>query len=406
MPAPAEPTAPAEPASSVQASGAAAAQDSPTLALACELIRRRSVTPDDQGCQPLLAARLEALGFTIEPLRFGEVDNLWARRGDQGPVFCFAGHTDVVPPGPREAWESDPFEPAIRDGLLYGRGACDMKGSLAAMITATERFVAAHPQHRGAIAFLITSDEEGPSIDGTRRVVETLSARDERIDYALVGEPSSQQRLGDTIKNGRRGSLGGRLLVRGKQGHVAYPAMAENPVHRAAPALAELCAETWDSGNAYFPPTSFQISNIHAGTGADNVIPGELEVLFNLRFSTEQTPEAIQQRITTILDRHGLDHQVDWRLSGQPFLTEPGALVDAARRAIEAVTGHDCALSTIGGTSDGRFIAPTGAQVVELGPINATIHKVNECVGVDELEQLSAIYERMLALLLGPESAG
>jgi succinyl-diaminopimelate desuccinylase len=379
--------------------------DSPTLELACELIRRPSVTPDDQGCQSLLAQRLAAIGFHIEPMRFGEVDNLWARRGDQAPVFCFAGHTDVVPPGPGEAWASDPFEPTLRDGLLYGRGACDMKGSLAAMVTASERFVAAHPDHQGAIAFLITSDEEGPSIDGTRRVVDALTQRGEHIDYALVGEPSSHARLGDIIKNGRRGSLNGVLRVRGKQGHVAYPTLADNPVHRAAPALADLCAEVWDQGNAYFPPTCFQVSNIRAGTGADNVIPGELEIVFNLRFSTEQTPEAIQERITAILDRHGLDHRIDWRLSGHPFLTEPGALVDATRAAIQQVTGHASELSTIGGTSDGRFIAPTGAQVVELGPLNATIHKVDECVGVDELDQLSAIYEHILRLLLTPGQA-
>ncbi|MBK5941462.1 succinyl-diaminopimelate desuccinylase [Halochromatium roseum] len=373
---------------------------SPTLELARDLIRRHSVTPEDAGCQPLMAERLAALGFRIEPMRFGEVDNLWARRGSDGPLFCFAGHTDVVPPGPLTDWASDPFTPEIRDGLLYGRGACDMKGSLAAMITATERFIAEHPDHRGSIAFLITSDEEGPSIDGTRRVVEALSARDERIDYALVGEPSSHQRLGDVIKNGRRGSLGGRLRIRGKQGHVAYPQLADNPVHRAAPALAELCAASWDQGNDHFPPTSFQISNIHAGTGADNVIPGELEVLFNLRFSTEQTPERLQQRIHAILDRHGLDHQIDWRVSGHPFLTPAGALVEAAQAAILSVTGQPTQLSTVGGTSDGRFIAPTGAQVVELGPINATIHKVNECVGVDELEQLSAIYSDILRRLL------
>jgi succinyl-diaminopimelate desuccinylase len=374
---------------------------SPTLELALDLIRRRSVTPEDAGCQPVMAGRLAALGFAIEPMRFGAVDNLWARRGSEGPLFCFAGHTDVVPPGPLEDWTSDPFAPEIRDGLLYGRGAADMKGSLAAMITATERFLAQYPEHRGSIAFLITSDEEGPSIDGTRRVVEALSARDEQIDYALVGEPSSHQRLGDVIKNGRRGSLGARLRIRGKQGHVAYPQHAENPVHRAAPALVELCNEVWDEGNAHFPPTSFQISNIHAGTGADNVIPGELEVLFNLRFSTEQTPEAIQQRIHAILDRHGLEHQLDWRVSGHPFLTPAGALVEATQAAILAVTGEPTALSTVGGTSDGRFIAPTGAQVVELGPINATIHKVDECVGVEELEQLSRIYTEVLRRLLG-----
>ncbi|MBK1620477.1 succinyl-diaminopimelate desuccinylase [Lamprobacter modestohalophilus] len=374
---------------------------SPTLELALDLIRRRSVTPVDAGCQPLMAERLAALGFAIEPMRFGEVDNLWARRGSDGPLFCFAGHTDVVPPGPLTDWTSDPFAPEIRDGLLYGRGACDMKGSLAAMITATERFVGEHPDHQGSIAFLITSDEEGPSIDGTRRVVEALSARNERIDYALVGEPSSHQRLGDIIKNGRRGSLGGRLRIRGKQGHVAYPTLADNPVHRAAPALAELCTECWDEGNDHFPPTSFQISNIHAGTGADNVIPGELEVLFNLRFSTEQTPERLQQRIHAILDSHGLDHEINWRVSGHPFLTPAGALVEATQAAILAITGKPTQLSTIGGTSDGRFIAPTGAQVVELGPINATIHKVNECVGIEELDQLSTIYTDILYQLLG-----
>ncbi len=372
----------------------------PVLELARELVRRPSVTPEDAGCQALLGERLAALGFRVESLRFGEVDNLWARRGSEGPLLCFAGHTDVVPPGPPADWTSDPFIPEVREGLLYGRGAADMKGSLAAMITATERFVAEHPEHRGSIAFLITSDEEGPSIDGTQRVVEALSARGERIDFALVGEPSSHQRLGDVIKNGRRGSLGGRLRIRGKQGHVAYPQHAENPVHRAAPALVDLCTEVWDDGNEHFPPTSFQVSNIHAGTGADNVIPGELEVLFNLRFSTEQTPERLQQRIHAILDRHGLEHRIDWRVSGHPFLTPAGALVEATQAAILAITGAPTQLSTVGGTSDGRFIAPTGAQVVELGPINATIHKVDECVGVEELEQLSLIYTEVLRLLL------
>ena len=374
---------------------------SPTLDLACELIRRRSVTPDDAGCQPLLAERLTALGFRPEPMRFGDVDNLWARRGSDAPLLCFAGHTDVVPPGPCADWTSDPFAPSVRDGMLHGRGACDMKGSLAAMVTAIAAFVAAHPRHRGSIALLITSDEEGPALDGTRRVVEALNGRGERIDYALVGEPSSHRRLGDVIKNGRRGSLSAILRVRGKQGHVAYPQLAENPVHRAAPALAELCAERWDEGNAHFPPTSLQISNIHAGTGADNVIPGELEVLFNLRFSTELTPEAIQARVEALLARHGLDHQIEWRLSGRPFLTPAGALVDAAREAIAEVTGGGTALSTVGGTSDGRFLAPTGAQVLELGPVNATIHKVDECVGVAELEALSRVYRGILERLLG-----
>jgi succinyl-diaminopimelate desuccinylase len=375
-------------------------QPSATVQLACELIGRRSVTPEDAGCQQVMAERLERLGFRVEHMRFNEVDNFWARRGDEGPVLCFAGHTDVVPPGPLERWESDPFEPTIRDGRLYGRGACDMKGSLAAMITATEGFLAVHPHHRGSIAFLITSDEEGPSIDGTRKVVEALEARGEKIDYALVGEPSSHERLGDVVKNGRRGSLTAKLKVQGKQGHVAYPQLADNPIHRAAPALAALVAEQWDAGNAHFPPTSLQVSNLNAGTGADNVIPDALTAIFNLRFSTEQTPEAIQQRVHAILDEHGLDYQLDWHLSGLPFLTPAGELLDAGRSAIEAVTGIETEPSTVGGTSDGRFIAPTGAQVLELGPVNATIHKVNECVAVAELDQLAAVYAEVLRRLL------
>jgi succinyl-diaminopimelate desuccinylase len=373
---------------------------SPTLELAIELIRRASVTPDDAGCQTLMAERLSRLGFHIEPMRFGDVDNLWARRGNEGPLLCFAGHTDVVPPGPLDQWHSPPFLPEVRDGLLYGRGACDMKGSLAAMITATEQFVAAHPDHQGSIAYLITSDEEGPSIDGTVRVVEALSARGETIDYALVGEPSSRDRLGDIVKNGRRGSLNATLTIRGKQGHVAYPHLADNPVHRAAQALSELCNAQWDQGNDHFPPTSFQISNIQAGTGAENVIPGELGVRCNWRFSTELTPEVIQRRAESILKRHNLDYHVQWRLSGNPFLTPAGALVSAAREAIQAETGQTTTLSTSGGTSDARFIAPTGAQVLELGPVNATIHKINECVGVNELNQLSAIYNGILTRLL------
>ena len=373
---------------------------SPTLALAIDLIRRASVTPEDADCQTLMAERLERLGFRIEPMRFGDVDNLWARRGNEGPLLCFAGHTDVVPPGPLDQWHSPPFEPEIRNGMLYGRGACDMKGSLAAMVTATERFVAAHPGHRGSIAFLITSDEEGPCIDGTARVIETLCARGETIDYALVGEPSSRDRLGDIVKNGRRGSLNASLSIRGKQGHVAYPHLADNPVHRAAEAISELCSAEWDQGNDHFPPTSFQISNIQAGTGAENVIPGDLSVRCNWRFSTELTPEMIQHRTKLILDRHDLAYQVQWRLSGDPFLTPAGALVSAARSAIQAETGQTTMLSTSGGTSDGRFIAPTGAQVLELGPVNATIHKINECVGVDELNQLSDIYNGILTRLL------
>lgn len=373
---------------------------SETRDLVCNLIARQSVTPVDDGCQSVLAARLDAIGFTIEHLRFGEVDNLWARRGTQGPVFAFAGHTDVVPPGPREAWHSDPFTPELRDGYLYGRGAVDMKSSIAAMVTACERFVANHPDHAGSIAFLITSDEEGPSVDGTVKVVELLEARREKIDWCLVGEPSSKERTGDIIKNGRRGSLNGMLHIHGRQGHVAYPQLADNPIHRAAPALAELVALDWDSGNAHFPPTSFQISNIHAGDGTVNVIPGSVEVLFNLRFSTEATVESIRTRTHAILDRHGLDYALDWKLSGHPFLTPEGELVEAASKAIRKVTGIHTELSTSGGTSDGRFIAPTGAQVVELGPVNATIHKVNECIRVSEIDDLSVIYEEILKHLL------
>jgi succinyl-diaminopimelate desuccinylase len=375
---------------------------SPTLELACELIRRPSVTPDDAGCQALMAERLAAIGFRIEEMPFGEVANLWARRGDEGPLFCFAGHTDVVPTGPIEQWNSAPFEPTIRDGRLFGRGASDMKGSLAAMITAVEAFVGDHPNHRGSIAFLITSDEEGPSVDGTRRVVERLEERGEKIDYALVGEPSARERLGDTIKNGRRGSLNGVLRVQGKQGHVAYPHLAKNPFHASVGALAALCAEVWDQGNDYFPPTSFQIANLHMGTGAENVIPGRLEAQFNLRFSTELDPETIQARVRSILDAGDFDYTLDWRLSGNPFLTPAGELVAATREAIGAVTGIQTQLSTSGGTSDGRFIGPTGAQVVELGPVNATIHQVNECVGVAELDALSEIYRGILERLLAP----
>jgi succinyl-diaminopimelate desuccinylase len=375
---------------------------SPTLELARELIRRPSVTPDDAGCQALMAERLATLGFRIEDMPFGEVANLWARRGDERPLFCFAGHTDVVPTGPIEQWDSAPFEPTIRDGRLFGRGACDMKGSLAAMITAVEAFVRDHPDHRGSIAFLITSDEEGPSVDGTRRVVERLEQRGEKIDYALVGEPSAREHLGDTIKNGRRGSLNGVLRVQGKQGHVAYPHLAKNPFHACVDALAALCAEVWDQGNDHFPPTSFQIANLNMGTGAENVIPGRLEAQFNLRFSTELDPETIQARVRTILDAGDFDYDLEWRLSGSPFLTPAGELVAATRESIAAVTGIQSQLSTSGGTSDGRFIGPTGAQVVELGPVNATIHQVNECVGVAELDDLSGIYRGILERLLAP----
>ena len=373
---------------------------SDTLDLAIDLISRASVTPEDAGCQAVMKQRLAALGFRNEPMRFSDVDNFWARRGDTGPVLCFAGHTDVVPAGPRGKWQSDPFAPTIRDGMLYGRGAADMKGSLAAMVTATERFVARHPDHRGSIAYLITSDEEGPSINGTVKVVEALEARDEKIDWCLVGEPSSNHLLGDVVKNGRRGSLGAVLSVRGRQGHVAYPHLARNPVHEVAPALAELAATVWDNGNEFFPQTTFQISNIHAGTGATNVIPGECEVLFNFRYSTETTHEILRERVQAVLDRHGLDYTIEWTLSGLPFLTPRGELVDAARQAIKLVAGIETELSTAGGTSDGRFIAPTGAQVLELGPLNATIHQVDECVAVDDLDRLSAMYEKVLEHLL------
>lgn len=373
---------------------------SATLELSRALIARPSITPDDQGCQQLLAERLQQIGFVIEHLRFGDVDNLWARRGTSAPLFAFAGHTDVVPTGPLADWDSDPFEPAIRDGYLFGRGAADMKSSIAAMLTACERFVAAHDDHSGSIAFLITSDEEGPSVNGTVKVVEELESRNEKINWCLVGEPSSKDQTGDTIKNGRRGSLCGVLTIKGKQGHVAYPQFADNPIHRAAPALSELAALEWDRGNDFFPPTSFQISNINAGTGAENVIPGSIALSFNLRFSTASTADSLKSRVTAILDSHQLDYDIQWRLSGQPFLTPAGELVDAARRAIQSHVGITTVLSTGGGTSDGRFIAPTGAQVVELGPVNATIHQTNECVNISELDKLSEIYEDILKQLL------
>ena len=373
---------------------------SPTLELCCALIARPSVTPNDQGCQQLLAERLEQAGFVVEHLRFDDVDNLWARRGTAEPLFAFAGHTDVVPAGPLADWDSDPFDPVIRDGKLFGRGAADMKGSIAAMLTACERFVAAHDKHAGSMAFLITSDEEGPSINGTIKVVEQLQARNEKIKWCLVGEPSSKDQTGDTIKNGRRGSLCGVLTVRGRQGHVAYPQLADNPIHRVTPALHELANIEWDAGNEFFPPTTFQISNINAGSGAENVIPGSVEVLFNLRFSTESTAESLKSRVTAVMDSHALDFDIQWRLSGQPFLTPAGELVDAARHAIRTTMGINTVLSTSGGTSDGRFIAPTGAQVVELGPVNATIHQTNECVNIAELDRLSEIYEQILEQLL------
>ena len=373
---------------------------SEVLELAQDLVSRASVTPEDAGCQKLMCDRLQAIGFQSEDLIFGQVSNFWARRGNGSPLLVFAGHTDVVPPGPLEQWHSDPFTPDIRDGMLYGRGAADMKGSLAAMITACEAFVAAHPDHGGSIGFLITSDEEGPAVDGTVKVIDHLSARGEHIDLCLVGEPSSDRRVGDIIKNGRRGSLNGTLLVHGTQGHVAYPHLATNPVHLAAPALAELIGIEWDQGNAHFPPTSFQISNVQAGTGAENIIPGDCSIMFNLRYSTELNARKIRDRIHAILDKYQLDYTLNWRLSGEPFLTPEGELVDAAREAIREVIGIETTLSTSGGTSDGRFIAPTGAQVLELGPINATIHQVNECVAVTALDELAAIYRNILEKLL------
>ncbi|MGE6777139.1 succinyl-diaminopimelate desuccinylase [Vreelandella titanicae] len=374
---------------------------SPTLTLAFELLSRASVTPDDEGCQELMIKRLAALGFHIERLPFGDVKNFWAVRGHHGPVVAFAGHTDVVPSGPYTNWQYPPFEPCIDDeGMLCGRGAADMKGSLASMLTAVERFVANHPNHDGRIAFLITSDEEGPAVDGTRAVVEHLRERNERLDYCIVGEPSSTTRLGDVIKNGRRGSLGATLHIKGVQGHVAYPHLARNPIHQAMPALDALVNEHWDAGNDFFPATSFQISNLRAGTGATNVIPGDVEVVFNFRFSTEVTSDELKARTETILDQHGLEYQIDWTLNGEPFLTAEGALVDAAIKGVEAVTGERPALSTSGGTSDGRFIATLGAQVVELGPLNDTIHKVNERVRASDLDDLSRIYEATLQALL------
>ena len=373
---------------------------SDTLNLARELISRQSVTPEDAGCQLIMARRLEALGFSIDHLRFGEVDNLWARRGSEGPLFVFAGHTDVVPTGPESEWRHPPFSPTEENGLLYGRGAADMKGSLAAMITATERFIAQHPDHQGSIGYLITSDEEGPAIEGTVKVVEWLQARNEAIDWCLVGEPTSSDKVADVIKNGRRGSLGATLTIRGAQGHVAYPHLAKNPVHLVAPVLAELVAMKWDNGNESFPPTTFQISNIQAGTGATNVIPGDLTVIFNFRFSTEVTDAELRTQVETVLQKHQLDYRIDWQLSGQPFLTPAGELVAATQAAIKNICGYETELSTSGGTSDGRFIAPSGVQVVELGPLNATIHKVDEHVAMTELDTLSEIYQQTLNNLL------
>ena len=364
------------------------------------LLGRRSVTPADEGCQELLGSRLADAGFAIERLRFGSVDNLWARRGRSSPLFCFAGHTDVVPTGPLEEWHSDPFAPSVREGMLFGRGAADMKSGLAAMVTATEEFVRRHARHKGSIAFLITSDEEGPSVDGTRRVVDMLKERGERIDWCLVGEPSSETSIGDTIKVGRRGSLSGRLTVHGVQGHVAYPHLAENPVHTLAPALTELTRREWDGGTEHFQPTSFQVSNLNAGTGAPNVIPGELKARFNLRYSPVQTLEGLKSTVEEILRRHGVRYSLEWYVSGEPFYTPPGVLSGAVAAAVAQVTGVAPALSTGGGTSDGRFIAPLGAEVVELGVVNASIHKVNECVRVSDVEALERMYLNVLERLL------
>jgi len=371
-----------------------------TLQLAKALIARRSLTPDDAGCQDILIERLNKLGFNIERMRFGNVDNFWARRGTSGPIVVFAGHTDVVPTGPVENWLSPPFEPTIRDGLLYGRGAADMKTSIAAFITAIEAFIAQHPDHNGSIALLISSDEEGVAVDGTVRVVEALRARGETMDYCIVGEPTSNKLVGDMIKNGRRGSLSGTLTAKGIQGHIAYPHLVKNPIHMVAPAIAELAATTWDDGNEYFPPTSWQISNINGGTGATNVVPGTVEILFNFRFSTASTEQDLKDKVHAILDKHGVTYDLKWELSGKPYLTAKGSLVAAISRAIEQCYGITPELSTTGGTSDGRFIAGICPQVVEFGPLNATIHKLNECVAVADIEPLKLTYQRTLEILL------
>ncbi|ASM13229.1 succinyl-diaminopimelate desuccinylase [Serratia marcescens] len=371
----------------------------PVIELAQQLIKRPSLSPNDEGCQQLMIDRLQAIGFTVEAMDFEDTQNFWAWRGE-GQTLAFAGHTDVVPTGDDKRWDNPPFEPAIRDGMLYGRGAADMKGSLAAMVVAAERFVAANPNHRGRLAFLITSDEEASATHGTVKVVEALMARNERLDYCLVGEPSSTERVGDVVKNGRRGSITANLHIHGVQGHVAYPHLADNPVHRAMPALNELVAIEWDRGNEFFPPTSMQIANVQAGTGSNNVIPGDFYVQFNFRFSTELTDAMIKQRVEELLERHQLNYSIEWRLSGQPFLTSRGALVDAVVNAVEHYSELTPQLLTTGGTSDGRFIAQMGAQVVELGPVNATIHKVNECVNAADLQLLSRMYQRIMEQLI------
>ena len=374
---------------------------SDTLQLTKDLISKASVTPEDKGCQLMMTDHLKKIGFAISDLKFGEVDNFWAVRGNSEPVFVFAGHTDVVPVGDESKWKTDPFNPEVKDGLLYGRGTADMKGSLAAMIVATERFVQDFPDHKGTIGFLITSDEEGPAIDGTVKVAQHLKDSGQKVDYCLVGEPSSSNQLGDVIKNGRRGSLNGRLTIIGKQGHIAYPHLANNPIHLVVPALNDLCNELWDEGNEYFPATSFQISNVHSGTGVTNVIPGETEIVFNFRYSTETTYEQLQDRVLVILDKYKLDYRIDWEHSGYPFLTPKGDLVSSCVNAIKTVKGITAELSTSGGTSDGRFIAPIlDAQVVELGPLNATIHQVDECVSVQDLDDLTDIYYQVLKNIL------
>lgn len=373
----------------------------PVIELAKDLISRQSVTPEDAGCQELLSGLLAAVGFTNETMVFEDTTNLWSRRGTQDPVFCFAGHTDVVPAGNLDLWNTPPYEPTIIDGMLYGRGAADMKGSLAAMIIATERFVADYPDHKGSITYLITSDEEGPFINGTTRVIDTLEARNEKITYCIVGEPSSTNVVGDIIKNGRRGSISGKLTIHGKQGHVAYPEHVKNPIHSAMPALAELSQQHWDNGNDFFPETSFQISNINSGTGATNVVPGHITALFNLRYSTELSDEKIVAKVHAILDKYDFEYDIDWTYNGKPFITEPGPWLDAVTQAIETTMGKPTELSTAGGTSDGRFIAPTGAKVIELGPCNATIHQVNESVSCDDLNNLVEIYYQSLVNVLG-----
>ena len=373
---------------------------SETLELAKSLISKASVTPDDKGCQSIMIERLKKIGFEIHPLKFGEVDNFWATRGNGGPLFAFAGHTDVVPAGNEDAWNTKPFEPTIKDGFLYGRGAADMKGGLASMVTATENFVKENPNHNGTIAFLITSDEEGVAINGTVKVMDYLKENNQKIDFCLIGEPSSTNITGDVIKNGRRGSLNGEINVQGQQGHVAYPHLAQNPIHLIAPALSELCKQEWDNGNEYFPATSFQISNVHSGGGVTNVIPGEAKVMFNIRYSTETTKEELKSKVHEILDLHKLDYFVDWSHSGYPFLTPKGELVSACISAVKETKEITPELATSGGTSDGRFIAQEGTQVVELGPVNATIHQVNESVLVQDLEDLSRIYSKVLTKIL------